>query len=96
MNQNTRWVLRFRPAQATKKAPALSNLAPLVSFRGRWPYGSDYARPKRRISLTRGSVGVRSVAGTGALQPRIIAEGLTEIDLGQRVVVDLRPVTFVP
>jgi hypothetical protein len=43
----------------------------------------------RTLELAAGGVNVRTVAGAGSFQPRVIADRLAEIDLGQGIVMDL-------
>src|SRR5215475_15794849 len=70
----------------TAKGASFFELAPPQALH-RW--GGDASRFRGQIRLTSRRVGVGAVSGAGSLQPRIIADGLAEIDLGKRVVVDL-------
>ena len=58
--------------------------------RGRagWRVGQSFSTPCVRATVNDRGLGVRSVTRTGSLQ-EVIADGLTQIDLGQRIVVNL-------
>ena len=77
-------------AETAKKAPVPSAGASTMGICIIKGAGTDLSRALRRRKRSASRrVGVGAVSCAGSLQPLIVANGLAEIDLGERIVVDL-------